>query len=114
MTNLLTVLPEFNVQPYTHILPSLEKALVSIADLLTLDAFDVAKRAQVPPAEVKKLAERILEELQASTYRGEDNETNDRPDSATPGRISALDDGIDDALTGGIATGTLTEFVGER
>ena len=55
MTNLLTVLPDFDIQPFTHILPSLEKALVSAADLLTLDALDVAKRAQVPPGEVRKL-----------------------------------------------------------
>jgi len=55
MTNLLIVLPEFDVKPFTHILPSLEKALISTADLLTLEAVDVAKRAQVPPGEVKKL-----------------------------------------------------------
>lgn len=55
MTNLLTLLPEFDIKPFTHILPSLERALISTADLLTLDAVDVAKRAQVPPGEVRKL-----------------------------------------------------------
>ena len=63
MTNLLSVLPEFDIRPFTHILPSLEKALISTADLLSLDAVDVAKRASVPTGEVKKLASALLESL---------------------------------------------------
>ncbi|KAK5107570.1 hypothetical protein LTR62_001013 [Meristemomyces frigidus] len=124
MTNLLTVLPNFDTQPYSHILPSLERAGIAAADLLTLDAFDVAKRAQVPPNGVKKLATALLEGLQATLtaeaqVTGEEDGGNptvndgvDQPDLRTD-TISTLDSGLDAALYGGIAVGELTEFVGE-
>ncbi|KAK5743641.1 DNA repair protein rhp57 [Elasticomyces elasticus] len=116
MTNLLTVLPDFDTQPYTHILPSLEKALISTADLLTLDALDVAKRAQVPPGEVKKLASAVLNGLHAfTTLRELGLPTGDVP-ATDPGQheaISTLDNVLDTALGGGIAIGRVTEFVGE-
>ncbi|KAK1019355.1 DNA repair protein rhp57, partial [Friedmanniomyces endolithicus] len=67
MTNLLSVLPDFDIQPYAHILPSLEKALISTADLLTLDALDVAKRAHVPPGDVRRLAAAVLDGVHGST-----------------------------------------------
>lgn len=128
MTNLLTVLPDSDIKPYTHILPSLEKALISTADLLTLDAIDVAKRAQVPPGEVKKLSEALINGLHASIETS-DGSTNgierdgvgplpplgDGDSLADQGKlISTLDDGLDAALNGGIRAGCLTEFVGER
>nr|POE93046.1 dna repair protein rhp57 [Quercus suber] len=118
MTNLLTVLPDFDLNPYSHILPSLEKAQIATADLLTLDAVDVAKRAQVPSGEVRKLTEALLAGLHASSS----NATADGPTSAfIPGSdlikrwatISTLDDELDSVLRGGIGAGCLTEFVGE-
>ena len=125
MTNLLTVLPEFDVRPYTHILPSLEKALVSTADLLTLDALDVAKRAQVPPGEVKKLTHALLEGLHAELAGLSPLQQNgassagsevrpDDPGLGSPNAISTLDDHLDSSLGGGILPGYLTEVVGER
>lgn len=127
MTNLLLVLPEFDVSPFSHILPSLEKALISAADLLTLDALDVAKRAQVPPGEVKKLADALLEglhseiaassTLQRNGVAGIDDGNEVRPDApglATLDAISTLDDQIDRNLGGGLLPGYLTEVVGER
>lgn len=128
MTNLLTVLPDFDIRPYTHILPSLEKALISAADLLTLDAIDVAKRAQVPPGEVKKLCDALLESLRvrnSSPGPVDDAGVVDvRPAPLTIQDglsivedwqcISTLDDVLDATLNGGIATRCLTEFVGER
>ncbi|KAK5730254.1 DNA repair protein rhp57 [Elasticomyces elasticus] len=116
MTNLLTVLPDFDTQPYTHILPSLEKALISTADLLTLDALDVAKRAQVPPGEVKKLASAVLNGLHAFTALREVGRPADSVPATDPGQheaISTLDDVLDNALGGGVAIGRVTEFVGE-
>ena len=125
MTNLLIVLPEFDVRPYSHILPSLEKALVSTADLLTLDALDVAKRAQVPPGEVKKLSDALLEglhsefggsaTLQRNVATNVGSEV--RPDDPGVGSvdpISTLDDHLDLSLGRGILPGYLTEVVGER
>ena len=121
MTNLLTVLPAFDIRPYTHILPSLEKALVATADLLSLDALDVAKRAQVPVGEVRKLADAVLEALQTSLGRtgqeSEEDELNggsNRRLNAECTSISTLDDYLDANLNGGIAPGYLTEIVGER
>ncbi|TKA74883.1 hypothetical protein B0A55_05032 [Friedmanniomyces simplex] len=125
MTNLLTLLPDFDLQPYTHILPSLEKALISTVDLLTLDALDVAKRAQVPPGEVKKLAAAVLDGIHASTTSLNGGEPSGNGDGETAKQqrngsglsrneaISTLDDALDAALCGGIAVGKVTEFVGE-
>jgi DNA repair protein RAD57 len=48
MTDLLQVLPDLDSKPYSHLLPSLDRALITTNDLLTLDAADVAKRAQLP------------------------------------------------------------------
>lgn len=123
MTNLLTVLPEFDIRPYTHILPSLEKALVSTADLLSLEALDVAKRAQVPAGEVKKLADALLEALQDGLGLANHRNETDQVTSGSNGRlrhsqecgfISTLDDSLDSQLRGGLAAGYLTEIVGER
>lgn len=125
MTNILTVLPDFDVAPYSHILPSLEKALISAADLLTLDALDVAKRAQVPPGEVKKLADTLVAALHQSAAAAS-NASREGADDTWSGldsgkdladrwaTISTLDDTLDASLNGGIALAHLTEIVGER
>ncbi|CZT19851.1 related to RAD57 protein [Ramularia collo-cygni] len=119
MTNILTVLPDFDTSPYTHILPSLEKALVSTADLLTLDAVDIAKRAQVPPGEVKKLADALLNALHTDAPADDAGAAaKSAPHSCVDvarrwATISTLDDDLDHALGGGIALGQLTEIVGE-
>ncbi len=125
MTNLLTVLPDFDIKPYTHILPSLEKALISTADLLTLDTLDVAKRAQVPPGEVKKLADALLEGLHSELIGSITLQRNgvanagsevkpDDPAFGSTNAISTLDERIDDSLGGGVLPGYVTEVVGER
>ncbi|KAK3704084.1 DNA repair protein rhp57 [Vermiconidia calcicola] len=126
MTNLVTVLPNFDVKPYTHILPSLEKALISTADLLSLHAVDVAKRAQVPPGEVTKLSDALLQSLHSGvngTISTPDRRNNagSAADELEPGNaitkqrtsISTLDERLDFALGGGIRPGYLTEVVGE-
>lgn len=130
MTDLLTVLPHFDSRPYTHILPSLEKALISCSDLLTLDAVHVAKRAQLPPSEVKKLADALVDALSAgpsstdpSINPGDDHEPGGKPvlPSSRSGDslqsqwiVSTLDDKLDIALNGGVHSGYLTEITGER
>lgn len=126
MTNLLTVLPEFDTTPFTHVLPSLERALVSAADLLVLDAVDVAKRAQVPPGEVKKLQEALLDRLHANLRDDNGGEPGHAVETSLIGVntglhlvdkwscISTLDESIDATIGGGIAPGYLTELVGER
>lgn len=135
MSDLLSVLPSFDARPFTHILPKLEKALVSCSDLLTLDAVHVAKRAQLPASEVKKLADALVQALSSHTVSPTDHPS-DLP--SIPGEhasprgdittsdfrsgdalldqwmISTLDDKLDIALNGGIHSGYLTEITGER
>jgi DNA repair protein RAD57 len=137
MSDLLSVLPSFDARPFTHILPKLEKALVSCSDLLTLDALHVAKRAQLPASEVKKLADALVQSL--SGHAVSPNDPSDAPPaSGEPAyphgdgglilspvlrsgdalldqwMISTLDDKLDIALNGGIHSGYLTEITGER
>lgn len=140
MTDLLTTLPSFPTAPYTHLIPSLERALITTTDLLTLDALEVAKRAQLPPLDVKRLIAHVLASLQAEL--GVDGEQNvavngggkkfeDVPREGEAGwgklrtsghelakksldKISLGDEGLDAILGGGIPTGYITEIAGER
>jgi DNA repair protein RAD57 len=121
--DLLQVLPDFDTKPYSHILPSLDKALITTNDLVTLDATDLAKRAQVPLGDLKKLTEAILLALHRQLGFGdEEAHSNGTLSSTAVGKdtarewnaISTLDDGLDAALGGGIPTGYLIEVTGER
>jgi DNA repair protein RAD57 len=134
MSDLLSVLPSFDARPFTHILPKLEKALVSCSDLLTLDALHVAKRAQLPASEVKKLADALVQSLSSHAVSPSDPSdplqasgephgdgglnlnTHFRSGDALLDQwmISTLDDKLDIALNGGIHSGYLTEITGER
>jgi DNA repair protein RAD57 len=117
MSNLLAVLPDFDLAPYSHIIPSIERACVAVVDLLTLDAVHIAKRAQVPPGEVKKLTDALISALHrdASASASAPHASTTAP-STTIGTypISTLDDGLDAALAGGLFPGHLIEVVGER
>jgi len=117
MSDLIQVLPELDTQSFSHILPSLEKALISTNDLITLDAVDVAKRAQVPANEVKRLADALLRALHARLGFEAEEEEGARHKGGLHGSsdtISTLDDSLDIALSGGFPTGQLTEVTGER
>ena len=128
MTNLLACLPDLDITPFTHILPSLEKAAISVADILSLNSIDVAKRANVPPGEVKKLADVVLDGLHADINRsktrlldglGRDKGAIKPPKidhdvTSSSTYISTLDDRLDSLFHGGIGASYLTEVVGER
>ena len=130
MTDLLHVVPDLDVSQYSHILPSLERALISSTDLLTLDVLDIAKRAHVPLAEVRRLADEVLRELHAqlnttkaplvqktsqTTETGGEDVSHDASRVRDSGsRISTLDPGLDVALGGGFSAGRLSEVTGER
>jgi hypothetical protein len=83
----------------------LSKAAVTTSEILTLSPIDIARRAQLPPVEVSKLADALLEALHSDL-------------SETPlaqwQSISLLDETLDEALGGGIPAGYLTEITGER
>lgn len=61
--DLLSTLPNFPTKPFSHILPSLEKNQLSVADLVTLDILEIAKRAHVPPADVRRLCTQVVDAL---------------------------------------------------
>lgn len=120
MTDLLQVLPDFETRPFSHLLPSLDKALITTNDLLTLDAADVAKRAQLPAGELRKLVDAIVPVLHqqlgvgvdAASEHGFSGALGTRMDAWTC--ISTLDNELDTALGGGIPPGYLVEVTGER
>ncbi|KAG9195689.1 hypothetical protein G6011_00810 [Alternaria panax] len=122
MTDLLQVLPDLDARLYTHLLPSLDKALITTNDLLTLDAADVAKRAQLPAGEVKKLADAAIAALHRQLgFGGEEAAgssflaASGNPDSPKHAWtcISTLDAELDAALGGGLPRGYLVEIAGE-
>jgi len=114
MSDLLHVLPGFSTAPYSHILPSIDKALISTADLITLSPQEIAKRAQVPPAEVAKLSEAVVQNLRSDNSKQQKKSILSFEDRSNPSAISTLDTNLDLALEGGIRPGYLTEITGER
>ena len=134
MTDLLHIVPSFPTKSYTHLLPSLEKSLITTTDLLSLDALEIAKRAQLPLLDVRRLANHVLKELQgelglgevnredAGAGRGQFSETEARGRLRKSGRevierwktVSTLNEEFDAALGGGVPTGYITEITGER
>jgi DNA repair protein RAD57 len=123
MTDLTAVLPGFPTQPYVRLLPSLERNHVTTAELISLDCVEIAKRAQLPLLDVRRLSTAILDALQTTLgVKDSDNETQLKSLLRKPGldvinswnTISTLDDQLDVALGGGIPIGYVTEVVGER
>lgn len=127
MTDLSIVLPGFATQQYARLIPSLEKNLVTTTDLVTLDAVDIAKRAQLPLLDVKRLCNAVLQDLQRDLGVGLAVDTGNDADDGPPtlrktgdqvvepwSTISTLDDTLDKALGVGIPTGYITEITGER
>jgi DNA repair protein RAD57 len=123
MTDLSIVLLDFDTQSYIRLIPPLERNNVTVADLLTLESAEVAKRAQVPLLDVKRLSKAILERLQQDLgiiqpVDGKDAQIKLRKTGAELldcwTTISTLDDELDQALGGGISTGYITEITGER
>ncbi|KAL9062232.1 MAG: hypothetical protein Q9157_009104 [Trypethelium eluteriae] len=131
MTDLHHVLPDFSTKTFTHLLPSLEKAQVTVSDLLTLEAIDIARRALVPVAELQRLANDLLQALH-SAVRSEHQDADADADAAEgivgPDQtryaanigqgsswetVQTLDKGLDTALGGGIPKGYVVEVTGE-
>ena len=114
MTDLINVLPDFPTSSYSHLLPSLNRKLITTSDLLSLDPSDLAKRAQLPPVEVAKLSGAILEALHNQLQDNAGCDTKQGPQKCVAASISTLDECLDNVLSGGIPTGYLTEITGER
>lgn len=112
MTDLLQVLPDLDTKPFAHLLPSLDRALITTNDLVTLDAAAVAKRAQLPAGELRKLADAVVAALHHQLGFGPEEPA--RPPQRDWAWTSTLDDELDAALGGGIPRGYLVEVTGER
>jgi DNA repair protein RAD57 len=127
--DLLTILPIFVTKPYTHILPSLERRNISTVDLITLDYLEIAKRAHVPPADVRRLCADVIAALHgdlgfqvtSSNVKKNKEEVKDVTEESAKGldldrwnAITTLDPALDKLLGGGIPTGYLIEVTGER
>jgi len=116
MADLLQVLPDLDTRPFAHLLPSLERALLSTNDLVTLEPADVAKRAQLPPADVRNLIDAVVAALHRHLgFGAEEADGAVFLDASGPAAaISTLDAVFDAALLGGIRPGYLVEVTGER
>lgn len=119
MTDLLHVLPDFDTSKFQHLLPSLDKALVTTNDLVSLEPAHVAKRAQVPAAELRKLVDALVLALHRQLgFDAHEPRTNAflpaSGHASAPPAISTLDDDLDRALLGGIRPGYLVDITGER
>ena len=134
--DLLSILPTFSTKSYSHILPPLERNHINTVDLITLDTLEIAKRAHVPPADVRRLSAHILDALHSDVGFERDiggiEDAGNTQDSSfnadapvIPGPltrvdlsrwsvISTLDPAMDALLDGGIPTGYVTEVTGER
>ncbi|CAG8908279.1 unnamed protein product [Penicillium egyptiacum] len=131
--DLLLVLPGFVTKPFAHILPPLERAKVTTVDVITLDSLEIAKRARVPPADVRRLSSCVVEALhtdvgfekpQTNTGTSDGPSSSINPDVTSRtissrkrasqwNTISTLDPTMDALLGGGIPTGYVTEVTGE-
>ncbi|OJK04844.1 hypothetical protein ASPACDRAFT_109787 [Aspergillus aculeatus ATCC 16872] len=130
--DLLSVLPDFPTKRYSHILPPLERNHITTVDLITLDTLEIAKRAHVPAADVRRLSTQIIRALHHDVgfeeIRGPDTEepasslSEDLPVAPGPAStldlsqwsaISTLDLTLDALLDGGIPTRYVTEVTGE-
>lgn len=133
MTDLPIILPNFPTRQYTHLIPALDRHGVTVADLLSLDPLEIAKRASLPILDLRRLAQEIVLALQTDVGIGNvahrtgeglpsairESHTKADPRSDTDwvkkwDTISILDAVLDQAIGGGIPTGYVTEFTGER
>jgi len=138
LMDLLSVLPNFATRSYAHIIPPLERGKITTVDLITLDTLEIAKRAHVPPADVRRLSAQIIEALhsdlgfeksqtaQTTIGGGEPSSSitteggnvvlgpRTKLDVSRWNTITTLDPALDTLLGGGIPTGYVTEVTGER
>ncbi|KIW28800.1 uncharacterized protein PV07_04672 [Cladophialophora immunda] len=126
MSDLLEVLPDFDLKPHSHLLHSLEKNDVTVADLITLDPKEIARKCPLPVADVQRLVEDAIHALQRDTLQGVRKKrrfraagagetAGDGPETRKelPLKVRTLDPNIDQALNGGLHPGHIVEVVGE-
>lgn len=128
----MEVLPDFDIKPYRHLTYSLEKNGITVSDLITLDAIEIAKRCPLPLGDLKSLMRAVVKALHDEVIpvvkeRGTSSEILDLSGSKDviqsssikdllleKAVVKTLDPAIDSCLGGGFRTGHITEIVGER
>lgn len=121
MTDLPTILPDFPTRSFTHLIPALDRHGITVADLLTLDALEIAKRASLPILDLRRLAQDVADALQddleistSSSKQGLEKCKRSAGDVLKGwDTVSILDEALDEAIGGGIPAGYVTEITGE-
>lgn len=121
MSDLITVLPSFDLAPqYDDLVAALEKHNVSVLDLLTLDASDVSTKTGVPLLELRRFSGIVNDALHADLGYGgggkgevKTKKENGLEVLKRQRLMTTADPEIDALLGGGLATGCITEIVGE-
>jgi hypothetical protein len=115
MSDLLSLFPSFPISSpaASHLLTSLENISITTADLLTLDALDIARRISLTSNSSVLDIKRLIADTTAYIHRN--IVTISAAASQTrPELIKTRDATLDALLGGGIQTQCITEFVGER
>ncbi|KIW37888.1 uncharacterized protein PV06_09870 [Exophiala oligosperma] len=130
MSDLLEVLPNFDLKSHRHLLHSLEKNDITVADLISLDPIDIARKCPLPTTDVQRLVSDVVKALQEDVqgavnkrwdvgHSGSLKETDalDKEEGdevqGTEATVKTLDIDIDGALGGGLVPGHIIEVVGE-
>ena len=130
MADLHESLPDFNVKPFSRLMHSLKKNEITVADLVSLDPAEIARKCPLPLLDVRQLVTAVVAHMQrdldmlltkqstssdllAST---KDTTVYGHPSPAKNQAIfiQTLDAEIDELLGGGFPCGYVTEIVGER
>lgn len=124
MSDLSDVLPRFDTHPYSHLLHSLQKNEVTVADLISFDPTEIARKCPLPLHDVRKLANSVIEHLQKDMNIFTIPSGKDKIPSTTTNGYLSPNEGLDyistgdveadELLGGGIPAGYITEVVGER
>lgn len=119
MTDLSDVLPNFDLNPWRHLLFSLEKKGITVLELISDDHMQIARKCPLPPKEVARMAKAVLQALHArvgysSSAISQQHSLRSISDLQTTSYVSTTDSVLDECLGGGFPTGHVTEIVGER
>lgn len=112
MSDLRSILPSFagaDSPAAAHLLAAIEALPLTTADLLSLDALDVARRLGATSRSSVLDIKRFVATVAAALHE-------DLAAAPSPLRefITTGDEGLDRLFGGGIPTRCITEFVGER
>lgn len=123
----LSTVPRLDLRPYSHLIHSLQKNDYTVADLLSLEPSEIARKCPLPLLDVRRLVAEVIRCLQidagmSSERQSTSSELLASTTATTPeqaslsevGYVKTLDPRIDEVLGGGFATGYISEIAGER